>query len=144
VKEFKNALKYTFLLQVVNWGIFILFNEIIFVDHEDLTLIIGGFSLLVSLIIYFRYSGKNVEKNKYNSKLFNGLLMILWIVFSISGMIIVDILIQNGLISQCSGWGCFLNGLEYFLFGIGMQLQVVIVIVWKFLYKIYKFFRGGI
>ena len=53
-------------------------------------------------------------------------------------------LVDIGVLHYCSGggWNCFLNGIEYPLFGFGLLIIVGIIILWKIIYYCYKLIRN--
>lgn len=147
MKEFLKALKYVILFQIISWGIFILVDEspfIIKTSAEMVSILVGIFLLIILLLLYFIFSKKVIVKNSYNSIIFIASLLILWIIFSILGIYITLKLVDIGVLHYCSGggWNCFLNGIEYGLFGFGMLIIVGIIILWNIIYYCYKLIKN--
>lgn len=147
MKEFLKSLKYVIIFQIISWGIFILVDESPFIiksSAEMISIWIVIFLLIVLLLLYFIFSKKVIAKNNYNSIIFNASLLILWIIFSILGIYITLKLVDIGVLHYCSGggWNCFLNGIEYTLFGFGLLIIVGIIILWKIIYYCYKSIRN--
>lgn len=140
MKEFFKSLLYVFFTQVFCWGMFILFDELV---DEGLALIIGLVSLIVVLILYFVFVKKIINKNKLNSTRFNIFLIFLWILLSLLNSYIFLELVNEGVLHYCgsAGWACFLNGIEYAIYGIFLVIMSVIIIIWKIFRKIYDFFK---
>lgn len=143
MKEFIKAIKLVIIYQFICWGTFILCDENKFILQSTVSgiAIVSGILLLISiLILYFVFINKFIEKNNLNSVKFKTFLFILWVIFSIVISSIFVNLITNGYfhICQTTGWDCFLNGFEYFLYGIFMVLLVILILIIKLIIVFYQ------
>ncbi len=146
MKEFFKALLYVFITQIVCWGIFTLCDEFPLINQdnaESLALTIGLLLSLIILILYFVFVKVIINKNKLNSKLFNVFLISLWIVISLLNSYIFTSLVDEGVLHYCEsyGWNCFLNGIEYVMYGILLVVVSLVIILWKIFSGIYRFFK---
>lgn len=146
MKEFLKALKYAIIFQIISWGIFILVDESPFIiksNAEMISIWIGIFLLLILILLYFIFSKKVIIKNNLNSLAFNINLLVLWVIFSIMGIYVTLKLVDMRVLHYCggTGWDCFLNGIEYGLFGFGMLTILGIIMLWNTIYYCYKFIR---
>lgn len=142
VKEFLKALLYTVLIQILIWGIYIYFNELAgYIGSNELKLLMI-LLCLIPLFMYFIFNKKVIEKHNLESKRFNIYLSITWTGLSFSMIILtgkfISMLEDLGILHKCLGWECFLDGIEYLIFGIGMILQVVLVSGYKLCCYLYK------
>lgn len=147
MKNYLKILKYVILFQVISWVLFIFTDEYPFINRlnaEMLSMCIGIVILIVLLLLYFIFSNKIMKKNNYSSIFFNVSLLTSWILFSILLTYVSLKLVDMGVLHYCSGIGfaCFLNGIEYVLFGFGMILIALIIILLKIIYYCYKLIRN--
>lgn len=137
MKEFKKSLLLVILWQIIGWVIFAFCDEAIQILYNDLQkYLLSIIFLIVTPIIYLIYSKKIITKNNYSSKKFNAFFLILWVVFSIAlGFTIGEYKPKDG------QW---LDGLQYVEYGIALLFPVIIVIIVKIVYSIYKFLKNKI
>jgi len=147
MKELIKALLYTIIFQLISWGLFTICDEFPLLNRSNaelLATILGIAILIIVLIMYFLFETKIIKKYNLNSIKFNTSLIILWIIFSICGILLTSYLIDKDILHYClsdenSSWmPCFLNGIEYSLFGFGLIIQSIIITLWKMIYTIYK------
>lgn len=147
MKELKYSLIYVTLFQILCWGVFIICDEFPFVSRINAELFamgLGTVLLIVLLIVYFLFSRDIIKEKKLKSRRFNLLLVIFWIIFSISMTILTTYLVDKGILHNCyedenTSWlTCFLNGIEYFYFGIELVLQAIILVIIKIIKLIIK------
>ena len=144
MKEFIKAIKCVTICQLLCWGIFILCDENKFVSQssaESMAIISGIILLIALLIIYFVFGNRFIKKYNINSIKFNIFLLILWIVISLLVMVVLIGLVDINYLHVCqtSGWGCFLNGIEYGLQGIYMVILAILILIIKLIILFYKF-----
>ena len=144
MKEFTKSIKCVLLYQIICWGLFILCDENKLISQtlsEEIAMITGIIVLIVLLIIYFIFSNKYIKKNNLDSKKFNILLFIIWIISSISIMFVLFNLVENEYLHVCdgSGWDCFLNGIEYGIEGILMIFLAILILIIRIIIMFYKY-----
>lgn len=144
MKEFLQAMKYCILSQILCWGLFIILDENMLTNQsnaETSALFVGLGLLILILVLYFCNSNKLIKKYQLNSIKFNVSLTFIWIGLSlITSKFLLD-LVDKHVLHICSGWYCFLNGIEYGLYAILMIILVIIILIIKLIIKIYKHFK---
>ena len=140
MKEFLLSLKWCLIFQAICWGCFIVFDEIGIFD-EFTALILGIIVLIGFLIYYFIYSNKYLIKNNLKVLKFDIIIFIFWIVMTIGMTYFTIYLVDIGYLHYCGegGWDCFLNGIEYLLYGVCVILLPVVIIFIKIIIWTYKF-----
>jgi xanthosine utilization system XapX-like protein len=117
MKEFKYALLVTFVTQLISWLIFSLLYELIPSD-STIACIVGILIGILIIVFYFIGFKKMVVKHKLRPLLHNVWLFITWGLFTILITYGLFTLVDNGILHKCAGdWSCFLNGIEYLLYG---------------------------
>ena len=144
MKEFISAFRCALIFQLICWSVFILFDENKYISQssaESLAITSGIIILIILLFIYFIFMDKFIKRNDMNSKIFNAYLFLIWSLLSIAIMFGLFYLIDNKYLHVCqsTGWGCFLNGIEYGLEGFFMISLAILIIIVKFIITIYKY-----
>lgn len=75
--------------------------------------------------------------------LFNISLISLWVFISLLNSYLFTKLVDEGVLHYCKlyGWNCFLNDIEYDIYGILLVVVSLIIILWKIFSEIYRFFK---
>ena len=131
MKELKHGLLWGFVLQLVSWLLFIIIDEFISVG-ADFTLIVGILFSILLIILYFICVKKITAKYELKNGLFKIFLFIIWGLLSIGVTFFTSYLVEQGILQKCSGdgWSCFLNGIEYILYGmILLALETIIAFI---------------
>lgn len=149
MKEFFRALLYVLITQIACWGIFILCDEFPLLSQssaESLALVVGLIFSIIILVLYLVVVKKIIKKYELNSKRFNIFLILLWIVISILSLMSFLWLVEEELLHVCksSGWDCFLNGIEYGIYGLLLVIVAIVVIIVKILSAIYRVIRNNL
>lgn len=147
MKELGKALKISAILQFICWGLFILLdeNKIMNQNLAEETALVTGIVILIGIIVlYFIKANKYITKNQLRSTRFNIFLAGSWILLSIIISYILLYLVNNGYLHECrsSGWGCFLNGIEYAIECFLMILQAAIFLLIKSILRFYKYIKN--
>lgn len=136
-KIFPTIFSIVAIIQFIIWALFVFSAEFIATDFA----VIGGIVILIiSIVVYF------VIENKVNKKLdisrlkFNVTSLILWNIINIIIAIPLNILVEKGILSYCSGggWSCFLNGIEYLIFPFFVAIASGVILIIEFIYWIYR------
>lgn len=144
MKEFLNALKHILIFQLISWGLFTLIDENTFVSQsiaENIAFTVGLIIQVIILVIYFIYTNKGVKKTNLNLIKYNIFLFILWNAISILITTGLVYLVNNGYLHICqgTGWDCFLNGIEYMLYGLSMIVLSLLILLIDVIIIIYKY-----
>lgn len=147
MKELGKALKISVIFQLICWAIFILIDENRIMRQttaEEVSMLIGIIILIGMLVLYFIKANKYISKNQLKSTRFNIFLAASWILFSIAISFILLCLVDKGYLHVCrsSGWGCFLNGIEYAIECFFMILQASIFLLIKSIIRFYKYIKN--
>lgn len=148
MKEFTRSLICVLLSQLVCWGAFILCDENKFISQntaEHMAMIVGSILLILILVLYFVFKNKFITKNKLNSKKFNIFLFVIWQISTILIYFVLESLIGKYL-HACTqksvlDWSCFLNGIEYLLYGILSFLLPVLILIINLIIKLFKYIK---
>ena len=110
---------------------------------EQSSLIIGALSLLVVIFLYCKHDRTIIKENKLKPFKFNLFMYLSWGIFAYLFMLFTMLLIDKEIIHICvsGGWSCFLNGIEYAIYGIGLIGIDVLVIVVEILILIYNYLK---
>lgn len=146
MKEFKIALKNVLKVQLTCWAVFMTIDEnklMIKGIAEQSALIIGALSLLVVIFLYCKHDRTIIKENKLEPFKFNLFMYLSWGIFAYLFMLFTMLLIDKEIIHICvsGGWSCFLNGIEYAIYGIGLIGIDVLVIVAEILILIYNYLK---
>lgn len=142
IKTFFSAIKWGLLFQAICWGSFILFDENSFMG-EGAAIICGIIILIGVLVFYLLKANKYLKKNKFKPLMFNIILFIFWVISSFAMTTLLLELVNNGYLHVCGGdgWDCFLNGIEYFFYGLFMVVLAILIILINIIIMIYKFIK---
>ena len=144
IKTFFSAIKWGLLFQIVCWGSFILFDENSFMD-EGAAIICGIIILIGVLVFYLLKVNKYLKKNNFKPLMFNIILFIFWVISSFAMTALLLELVNNGYLHVCSGgWDCFLNGIEYPIYGFFMVVLGIVILLINIIILIYKFINKKI
>ncbi len=140
MKELLHAIKCVIILQIIAWGVFTLCDETIFASDEQIALIIGIIFLISILILYFIYINKYIKKYNLHNTRFNSFLFILWSIISFLSLNGMLSLVNKKALHVCegTGWSCFLNGIEYGIYGICMLIIAGIIVLIQFIKTLFK------
>ena len=129
MKELKYSLLYTFIFQGISWSIFTVGNESLIIPF------IVSFAIipLAIVVLYFLLSNDLINRNGLDKLKFNIILSFIWIFITGVNTSIFIKLVDNHILSICNGSGfdCFLNGIEYLLFGVILGLIVLVIAIIK-------------
>ena len=143
MKELLKSLKHVLVIQLISWGLFILIDENTFLSQstaENLAFTIGLIIQLLILVIYYIYTNKEVKKNDLNLIKYNIFLFIFWNILSFLTILGFTYLVNNEYLHICqgTGWDCFLNGIEYMLYGLSMIALSLLILFIDLVIVIYK------
>ena len=139
MKELKYVLLYTIIFQIISWFVFMIGNE-----TNIIPFILSFIIIPIALIaLYFSFIKNLITLHKLDRLKFNILLTFTWIFITGINTFIFLGLVDNHIISVCSGsgWDCFLNGIEYLLFGIILGLIVLVIAIIKIIVFVIKRIR---
>lgn len=136
-KVFPTILLIISIIQFGLWGLFVFCDEFI---ATDFAVISGIVFLIISVVIYFAIENKLIKKLDITRIKFTINALIIWNVLNIIIAIPLNVLVDKGILSYCSGggWGCFLNGIEYLIFPILVAIASLVILFCKLIFLIYK------
>lgn len=128
-QEIKKGIINSLIMQILLWLSFIILFEL--GCTGQLILNIGAFLLIFSIIIYYLYNRKTAKDKKFNIKKYKTSYKTSWFILGIIFGIIIILLVNNDILGVCQyesgGIACFLFGIEYLLYIVGVEIVVIII-----------------